>query len=298
MEIFTKFKWSILLLILPVFIFTGCTSVARTKIMVSNMRPLMDKMKIAVNKHDDPDLVRDAMPTSLLQLDGFIEASPGNKNLLLRASEANYGYAFLFLMDTDKKRALHVYQKAKRYAFLALRHKNAFQQVLENGSFKEIASFMNKYHKEDVPGLYFYTTSWLGCIELSVGDDVNVIADLPKVEVVMDRILELDDTYHYGAIHAVFGAYLASRPEKFGGQMEEAKFHFDEAFEISESKFLAWQFLYATKYAVQIKDKALFVSTLEEIVAAPPNLLPEANFVNETIRQKAKKLLTQTDDIF
>lgn len=298
METFVKLKWSILLLVLLIFIFTGCTSTSRARFAVSNMQPLMDKMKIAVNKHDDPDLVRDAMPTSLLQLDGFIEASPGNKHLLLHASEANYGYAFLFLIDTDKQRALKVYQKAKRYAFLALRHKNAFQQVLDNGSFKEIARFMDKYQKEDVPGLYFYTTSWLGCIELSVGDDVNVIADLPKVEVIMDRILELDDTYHYGAIHAVFGAYLASRPEKFGGQMEEAKFHFDEAFEISESKFLVWQFLYATKYAVQIKDKALFVSTLEAIVAAPPNLLPEANFVNEAIKQKAKKLLGQTDDIF
>jgi len=298
MEIFVQSKRLMVLLVVLVLIFTGCTSADRTKIMVSNMRPLMDKMKIAVNKHDDAVLVRDAMPASLMQLDGFIEASPGNKDLLLRASEANYGYAFLFLIDTDKKRALKVYQKANRYAFLALRHKNAFQQILENGSTKEIASFMGKYHKEDVPGLYYYTTSWLGCIELSVGDDVNVIADLPKVEVVMDRILELDDTYHYGAIHAVFGAYLASRPEKFGGQMEEAKFHFDEAFEISESKFLAWQFLYATKYAVQTKDKALFVSTLEEIVATPPDLLPEANFVNEAIKQKAKKLLGQTDDIF
>jgi tetratricopeptide (TPR) repeat protein len=298
MEILGKLKRYMFLLVLPVFIFTGCTSAERARMTVSSMQPLMDNMRSAVNRHNDVDLVRDAMPASLIQLDGFIEVSPGNPNLLLRAAEANSGYAFLFLVDTDKKRALKSYQKAKGYAFRALRHKNAFAEILKNGSDAEITRFMDRFNEADVPALYFFATSWLSCIELSVGDDVNVIADLPKVELIMDKILELDDTYNYGAIHAVFGTYFSSRPQELGGQLEDAKFHFEEAFEISESKFLAWQFLYAKSYVVQMKDRELFIQTLEDIIAAPENLLPEKTFVNEAVKQNAKELLNKVDYLF
>ena len=74
--------------------------------------------------------------------------------------------------------------------------------------------------------------------------------DLPKVEAMMDRVLELDDTFYYGGIHALMASNFVSRPEMFGGQPEQAKDHFNEAFEISESKYLLWYFLYAKYYAV------------------------------------------------
>ena len=40
----------------------------------------------------------------------------------------------------------------------------------------------------------------------------------PKLEAMMDRILILDETYNYGAIHALMGAYYASIPESLGGK--------------------------------------------------------------------------------
>ena len=59
-----------------------------------------------------------------------------------------------------------------------------------------------------------------------------------------------------------------------------------------------WLFLYAKHYAVRVQDRELFVETLEEIIAAPDNLLPEQNLANEIAKQQAKDLLEETDDMF
>jgi len=108
-------KWSLMFFILSMMLLTGCAQ-WRVNMMVRNMKPIMDGMKIAVNKNSDYEIVRDAMPASLVQLDGFIEVAPDNDDLLLRASEANAGYAFLFVMDTDKPRAEKLFKKGRDYA--------------------------------------------------------------------------------------------------------------------------------------------------------------------------------------
>ena len=69
-------------------------------------------------------------------------------------------------------------------------------------------------------------------------------------------------------------------------------------FEISESKFLIWHYLYAKYYAVQNQDRELFVSTLKNIISAPVDLLPEKRFANEAVKLKAKHLLSKEDKLF
>ena len=51
----------------------GCTAAARSRMMVDGMKPMMEKMNIAVNQNPDVETVKRAMPASLVQLDGFIQ---------------------------------------------------------------------------------------------------------------------------------------------------------------------------------------------------------------------------------
>jgi hypothetical protein len=122
--------------------------------------------------------------------------------------------------------------------------------------------------------------------------------DLPKVEAMMDRVLVLDDTFYHGGIHALMGVNFVSHPEMFGRQPKQAKDHFNKAFDISESKYLMWYFLYAKYYAIQINDKELFVTTLNKILSAPDDILPEEAFVNGAVKQKTKELLGRAKDYF
>jgi tetratricopeptide (TPR) repeat protein len=257
----------------------------------------MDGMKVAVNKNSDYELVRDAMPASLVQLDGFIEVSPDNDDLMLRASEANSGYAFLFVMDTDKPRAAKLFKKGRDYALRVLKKNEAFNNAFDK-PIEEFTKSLDTFEKEDVRALFFAANGWLSYIGLTHSKDATVLADLPKVEALMDKVVQLDDTFNYGGIHLMLGSYNASKPVMFGGNPEEAKYHFEQAMEINDSKYLPCHYLYAKYYAVQIQDKELFVKLLNEVINAPEDLLPEKNFANEATRMKAKALLEEADDFF
>jgi hypothetical protein len=289
-----QFKW--IFLLVSIGLLVGCGNM-RAKMTVSSMRPIMDKMNIAVNKNSDVELVKDAMPASLVQMDGFLEADPENEDLLLRAAEANGGYAFLFLMDTDKPRARKLYQKSKEYALRVLLKNSDFQEAFDKSE-DEFTKSLKTFDKDDVRALFLAANNWLSWIGLSHADNTKALTDLPKVEAIMNRIVELDDTFNYGCVHAMLGSYLASRPVMLGGNPKEADWHFKQAFEITDSKYLMWKFLYAKFYAVQIQDRELFVKTLQEVISSPENLLPEKNFVNEAARMKSKTLLAEADEFF
>jgi hypothetical protein len=287
----------ILLLLFLVLLITGCTSAARTRMMVNNMKPLMEKMSNATNRNGDVETVRQAMPASLIQLDGFIEASPENRDILLRAAEAYSGYAFLFVEDSDKWRAAKLHKKARNYALRALKQNEVMGDPLTNSN-DEFNQGLKELTKEDTRALFFSTNSWLSYMGLGWKFDMKIVKDRPKVLAMMDRMLELDETYNYGAIHAMFGSFYSVKPMYLGGDLELSKSHFDKAFQISGSKFLPWHLLFAKYYCVQTQDRELFVSTLNKIINAPENLFPEKTFANEATKEKAKRLMGMVDIFF
>lgn len=292
-----KILFPMLCLIISSSFLSGCASTI-AKMSVDGMRPIMEDMRLATNRNSDIDLVRTAMPAMLIQMDGFIMVSPENRYLLTSAAEANLGYAFLFVEDTDKPRARQLYIKARDYALRNLSLNKTFKQALEQDDLQVFTDALKTIHKRDIAPLYFATNAWLSWINLAHTDNSEALNDLPKVESMMDRVLALDDTFYHGGIHALMGTNFVSRPEMFGGQSEQAKDHFNEAFEISESKYLLWYFLYAKYYAVWKNDRELFVTTLNKILSAPDDLLPEEAFVNGAVKLKARDLLGHTDDYF
>jgi hypothetical protein len=272
---------------------TGCNT---TKMMVDSMDPLMANMNAAVNKHPDVELVKAALPAALLQLDGFIEASPDNTRLLVKAAEGYNGYSFIFVEDKDPDRAMKLYYRAFEYASRALKQKEEFAEAFD-GSKDEFIASLDVFDKEDVPALFWGASSWLSWVGLNV-DDPEIFLALPKIKAMLHRSIELDESYKYGMAHTVLGSLYATRPVAFGGKPEKSKGEFDRAFEISQRKLLLFQLMYARYYAYQIQDRELFVATLNEVINAPDDLLPEMGFANAAAKKKAKKLLNDVDNIF
>jgi len=272
----------------------GCSG----KFMISQMKPIMNGMSVSTNRNSDFETVKKAMPSSLLQLDGFIEVSPDNTDVLIRAAEAYSGYSFLFVEDMDKLRAAKLHKKARHYALRALNQTLALENPLtcSNDEFNE---GLKKLTQEDARALFFATNSWLSYMSLARNNNPEIVNnDRPKILAMMERMMELDDTFNYGAIHVMFAAYNSAPPVHMGGDLEVAKHHYDKAFEISGSKFLPWHYLYAKYYAVRIQDRELFVDTLNKIISAPDDLLPEKSFANEATKEKAKRLLKKVDEFF
>lgn len=99
---------------------TGCASM-KNKMLVDNMRPMMESMRTVVNRSNDVDMVQAAMAPGLVQLDGLIGIVPDDDDLLLRASESYHGYAFAFLHDSKPALAADYYKKSMDYALKVLK---------------------------------------------------------------------------------------------------------------------------------------------------------------------------------
>lgn len=286
------FRFAVFFLIL----FSSACANMRLQLMVDSMEPMLDKMNAAVNENGDVELVKDAMPAALVQLDGMVKASPENPKLLVRAAEAYNGYSFVFVEDNDKNRASKLYYKSFQYAAKALKRRIKFAQVFD-GPVREFEQGLSMFWQGDVPALFWTASSWMSWAGLNV-DDPEIFLALPKIKAILERCCVLDEGYKYGAAHTLLGILYATRSVAQGGNPEKAKAEFDRAFEISGRKMLVFQLMYAKYYAYQIQDKELYLRTLHEVITAPNDQFPEMAFINAAAKQKAKKLLQNVDEIF
>ena len=123
------------------------------------------------------------------------------------------------------------------------------------------------------------------------------MADLPIVEQIMLRVVELDESYYYGGAHIFLGAYYGSRPKMFGGKPEASRQHFERALVLNDRKFLLTHVAYAETYARAMFDRELFLKLLTE-VTNQPLLNSDMASSNKLAKIKAEKLIVQIDDFF
>ncbi len=250
----------------------------------------------AAAKQSNPTIVRSGSPAYLMLIDGLIEAYPENKDLLTAGCRAYLSYASSFVEDADEQEAKPLYAKAKSYGFRALSGQGNFQKAVA-GNLEDFIVFLKEYKKGDVPTLFWTASSWVSWINLSL-DELEALAEMPMVEATMRRILELDGEFYYGSPHLLLGAYLAAKPAVLGGKIDEVKAHFDRALALGDGKVLMAKVLFAEYYAKRIRDRALFEETLQEVLAAPVDTVPELTLSNVLAQKKARRLLERADEYF
>ncbi len=239
-----------------------------------------------------------AMPPYLQYMDNLI--LPVSPDLLYyRLSGAYYGYAFCFVEDTDKKEASSLYLKGRDYALTELkRYRIFFTAMTYESTMKEFkASLPASFDKKHIQGLYWAAMNWAGWVNLNL-DKPEALADLPKVEAMLEFVILLDGSYNSGSAYAALGALHANRTKEEGGNPERAKDEFDASFTYSGNSVLPFHVMYAQYYARQIQDKELFKKTLTTVLETPANTYPDNTFMNEVARKKAKVLLDNIDTYF
>jgi hypothetical protein len=118
------------------------------------------------------------------------------------------------------------------------------------------------------------------------------------VELMMKRMLQIDEAYYYGGPHLFMGIWFASRPQIAGGDLDIARRHFERAIELGQGKFLMSQVYYAQYYAKKRFDKALFTDTLETVLNTPANIEPDLTLMNSVAHQRAREMLKEAEDYF
>jgi hypothetical protein len=250
----------------------------------------------AAAKQPDPTIVRQGSPAYLMLVDGLIEAYPNRRELLTAGCQGYTVYASSFVEDSDPVKASLLYAKAKEYGFRALSIKRDFRQAA-SGPLDDFVIFLKDYNQEHVPALFWTNSAWAKWIGLNL-DSLEALADMPMLEASMKRVIELDGSFFYGSPHLHMGVYLAAKPAIIGGDIDKARDHFDQAFALGADKLLSAKVLYAKYYAVGLKDRALFKDTLQEVLEAPVNEIPELTLSNTLAKEKARDLLEKTNESF
>lgn len=129
-------------------------------------------------------------------------------------------------------------------------------------------------------------------------DDPAAVAELPFAEAILERVLALDPNYMMGMPHAMAGTLKGSKPVMMGGNPEEARKHFEEAFRLSGRRMLIFQTLYARYYCRATLDESCFTDVVREVLEAPPDLEPDYRLLNEVAKRKARVLLEMKDEWF
>ena len=256
---------------------------------------LLEDVARSANRQSDLKLVRQGMPAYLMLIDGMVEAVPDNKRLLITAAQTYASYASAFVQDTDKDHARMLFTRAKKYALRALEQIGVKNPV--SSSFDKFEARVDAVGKKDVPYLFWAGSCWGSWIKLNM-HSMEARAEIPRMELLMIRVLELDEAFYYGGAHIFMGIIEASKPRIAGGDLDRARDHFLKAIEIGRGKFLMAEVYYANYYARKALDRQLFVSTLEKVLDTPADIQPDLTLLNTVAHVKAKELLTETDEYF
>ena len=290
---FCVFNSRIFICILITFI--ACSGCSLKKLAVWQVADLMKGGFPAYMKETDPELVKDAMPANLKLMDAMLENDPKNQSLLLLACQGYAAYAFMFVEEENPDRAKNLYKRAKKYGFELLERRGMLP-----GNLFDLTAWDQKLvaaEKADVPALFWTAFAWGGQIQVDRESPLS-LADLPFVLRLVEQAESLDPSYWFAGPDTFLGFYQGSLPKMLGGKPDQAKKHFESALNMTQREFLMIQVMYARTYAVQVQDRDLFKSLLQEVLNTTEDELPEAALSNAVAREKAKRFMDKADEWF
>lgn len=256
---------------------------------------------------EDPELVRDATPFALKTIETLLAEKPKHQQLLLSACSGFTQYAYAFVQveaeqmqeedyrESEKQyqRALALYLRGRDYCFRLLEAK--WPGILERLT-QDPGSAVGVFRADDVELIFWTGAAWGGAI--SIGQDrPELVADLPAVQALMTRALELDEGFDRGAIHGVLIS-LYALPEAMGGSPDQARHHFQRAVDLSAGASAGPYVSLAESVVISEQDWQEFQALLGEALAVDPELDPSIRLLNAIEQERARWLLDRIDLYF
>jgi predicted anti-sigma-YlaC factor YlaD len=294
-----------LILLLVAALASGCSI---RGMAISSMGNALAASGSGFGSDDDPELIGAAAPFSLKLMESVLAESPNHRGLLLAATQGFVQYAYAFvelkadeLEDIDlagaraqRERARRMYLRARNYGLRGL-------EVAHPGigkAFKtDAAGAVAKAAGEDVALLYWTGLAWAAAISLSK-DDPFLIADLPAVEALVGRALELEESFDQGGIHVFMINLEMGRADMSAGAPARARGHYARAVELSRGLQAAPHVTLAEAVSVAERNRDEFEQLLRHALALDVAKAPESRLANLVMQRRARWLLGRTDKLF
>ncbi len=296
----------LLCLLLPVCLAGGGCSVRRYA--MKQFADVLSTSGAAFASDDDPELVKAAVPFSLKLVESLLLETPEHRGLLLAAASGFTEYSYAFVQeDADeleardlagaealRARARRLYLRAHDYGLRGLEvdHKGFRRALLASPK-----AAVRAATKADVPLLYWTASAWASAISLSK-DNPELVSQVPAMEALIDRALELDESYNDGAIHTFLITYEMSRQGAPGDPAARSRQHFERAVALSKGQDAGPFVALAEAVTVKQQNVKEFESLLKRALAIDPNANPDTRLLNLIFQRRAQWLLSRKSELF
>ena len=257
---------------------------------------------------DDPELVKAAAPFGLKLTESLLAKNPRHLGLLTSAASGFTQYAYAFVQEEAdevepqdfaaaeamRARARRLYLRAQGYGLrgLEVKHPGFGKALLANPK-----ATVRTATKPDVPLLYWTAAAWASAISLSK-DNPELVGQIPAMEALIDRALELDESYGHGSIHTFMISYEMSRAGAAGDPVARARKHFERAMALARGTDASPLVALAEAVAIQKQDVKEFESLLNRALAVNPDANPDSRLLNTVMQRRARWLLSRQSELF
>jgi len=287
---------------------TGCKGFIQKSAM-NTTASILTRAKVAAQQEDDYELAKVAIPASLKTVEGFHVANPANTDLQEILAEGWCQYATGVLTEQWevakwkgqfdeaeelRRRGTNLYLRCINYSLMLLPEE---WSTALYGDIDGLQALADKAGEEEL-----FAMTWIGLGLASIvnlnRDDIVLVANLPKAELLLKRVVEIDQNFKFGLPLMGLATMNSSRGKALGGEPEMGKKMFEDASAVTGGKMLLVKVMMARNYAVITQNRELFRKTLVEVLQTDPAVFPEQRLANEIAHIKARRYLKRENDWF
>ena len=288
----------------------GCSWVS--KIGADVMAGTLSDASDSLRGYFDYETAGYAGANTLLQGEALHGLSPDNEELTMMLAQGYIVYAFGWVMDEyeqadaegefdaaerHRQRAYQMYARARDLMKRVVVAREPDIEPFLEGHPEQLRAFLKEEFddpEDDVGPLFWLSLAWGSAI--TNAPDMDDFIDMPLVRVVAEHAVSLDETYEHAGGRILLGGYI-SYPDSLGGDLKQAKQHFERGIELSCRRNHLHLVNFARLYALNAQDRELFVSLLREVIESP-DLGADVRMTNKVARRRAERYLARVDDWF
>ncbi len=285
------------------------------KLALKTTSQILRQAQPSLQMESDYELARQAIPGALKTVEGFWISAPHNPNLIAILTEGycQYGTAFVeddwevakFKKDLEaieyhNTRSTHIFTRCLNYALYSLGAR--WQKDIYGTT--EVSTQLIKDATPSQRTPMMFAGLALGSLINHNLSRMEMLAYIPTVEAIMDRVIALDaknppaNKQHAAMPYIALGMIHSARPKAMGGDPEKARRSFEMALKITDDKFLLPRTLMAYRVGLATNDQKFFHDQLKQVLVTPPSVWPEQRLANEVAHRKARRYLSKEKELF
>ena len=252
---------------------------------------------------DHPKIVSLYFEKKIKSLERKKILSIDQKRLLLK-TKVEYGFGVLLeesdrILDHDYNLGVQKSQEAHIVFSDAKKVGNSILII----SYPKLDSWLSgetdlQFKINDVSDLYWLAAAYGGAIKSSRGNPFDVV-NLPVIKKMLITAIALDPKWGKGALYSAMMSYTSSRPDLFGDALIDSVSSFYAKALIASDSLDASLFVsYAELIDKKFQDRVAFEQKLDLVLNMDVEKDKDFRLSNIIAQERAKWLLSKTDDIF